>query len=122
MGDGLIYHPSPFSTASGGNMLFSLFCLAIACADGASSQTTASLPDGSTVILGALTRMNEDGDEFGRPAPLCQIGYINRLFKNPGYGKETSSLLLMFPLRVIINSAEEFLHTAVDSTGLLTNR
>ena len=39
---------------------------------------------------------------------------------NVGYGKDTSSLLLMVTPRIIINTEEEFLQTGIDSTGLLT--
>jgi type II secretory pathway component GspD/PulD (secretin) len=84
-------------------------------------QTTVSVPDGGTVLLGGLKLMNEGRNEFGPPV-LSKIPYLNRLFKNVGYGKDTSSLLLMVTPRVIINTEEEFLQTGVDSTGLLTNR
>jgi type II secretory pathway component GspD/PulD (secretin) len=80
-------------------------------------QTTVSVPDGGTVLLGGLKLMNEGRNEFGPPV-LSKIPYLNRLFKNVGYGKDTSSLLLMVTPRIIINAEEEFLQTNVDSFGL----
>jgi type II secretory pathway component GspD/PulD (secretin) len=80
-------------------------------------QTTVSVPDGGTVLLGGLKLMNEGRNEFGPPV-LSKIPYLNRLFKNVGYGKDTSSLLLMVTPRIIINAEEEFLQTGVDSFGL----
>jgi type II secretory pathway component GspD/PulD (secretin) len=75
-------------------------------------QTTVSVPDGGTVLLGGLKLMNEGRNEFGPPV-LSKLPYINRLFKNVGYGRDTSSLLLMVTPRIIINSEEEFLQTGV---------
>ena len=55
-------------------------------------QTTVSVPDGGTVLLGGLKPLSEGRNEFGPPV-LSKIPYLNRLFKNVGYGRETSSLL-----------------------------
>lgn len=82
-------------------------------------QTTVSVPDGGTVLLGGLKLMNEGRNEFGPPV-LSKIPYLDRLFRNVGYGKDTSSLLLMVTPRIIINTEEEFLQTGVDSSGLNT--
>jgi type II secretory pathway component GspD/PulD (secretin) len=71
-----------------------------------SVQTTVSVPDGGTVLLGGLKLMNEGRNEFGPPF-LSKIPYLNRLFKNVGYGRDTSSLLIMVTPRVIINEEEE---------------
>ena len=75
-------------------------------------QTSVSVPDGGTVLLGGLKLLNEGRNEFGPPI-LSKIPYLDRLFKNVGYGKDTSSLLLMVTPRIIINSEEEFLQTGV---------
>jgi type II secretory pathway component GspD/PulD (secretin)/tetratricopeptide (TPR) repeat protein len=82
-------------------------------------QTTVSVPDGGTVLLGGLKLLNEGRNEFGPPV-IGKIPYLDRLFRNVGYGKDTSSLLLMVTPRIIINTEEEFLQTGIDSTGLLT--
>jgi type II secretory pathway component GspD/PulD (secretin)/tetratricopeptide (TPR) repeat protein len=77
-----------------------------------SVQTTVMMPDGGTVLLGGLKRMSEGRNEFGPPI-LSKIPYINRLFKNVGYGRESESLLLMVTPRIIINAEEEVRQTGV---------
>src|SRR5206468_5747313 len=57
-------------------------------------ETTVTVPDGGTVLLGGLKRLSEGRNEFGPPI-LSKIPYINRLFTNTGYGREAESLLLM---------------------------
>jgi type II secretory pathway component GspD/PulD (secretin) len=79
-----------------------------------SIQTTVSIPDGGTVILGGLKTLSEGRNEFGPPV-LSKLPYINRLFKNVGYGREAQSLLLMVTPRIIINSEEEERQTGVNS-------
>jgi type II secretory pathway component GspD/PulD (secretin)/tetratricopeptide (TPR) repeat protein len=78
-------------------------------------QTTVNVPDGGTVLLGGLKTLREGRNEFGPPV-LSKIPYINRLFKNVGYGRETESLLLMVTPRVIINEEEETKQTG-EGTG-----
>jgi type II secretory pathway component GspD/PulD (secretin) len=73
-------------------------------------QTTVSVPDGGTVLLGGLKTLSEGRSEFGPPI-LSKIPYINRLFKNVGYGKEAQSLLIMVTPRIIINLEEEIRQT-----------
>jgi general secretion pathway protein D len=68
--------------------------------------TTVSVPDGGTVLLGGVKRLSEDREEFGVPI-LDKIPYLNRLFKNVGIGRATSSLLLMVTPRIIIQEEEE---------------
>jgi type II secretory pathway component GspD/PulD (secretin) len=69
-------------------------------------QTTVSVPDGGTVLLGGLKLLNEGRNEFGPPI-LSKIPYLSRLWKNVGYGRDTSSLLIMVTPRIIINEEEE---------------
>jgi type II secretory pathway component GspD/PulD (secretin)/tetratricopeptide (TPR) repeat protein len=71
-----------------------------------SVNTTVNVPDGGTVLLGGLKRLSEGRNEFGPPI-LSSIPYIDRLFKNVGYGRETTSLLMMVTPRIIINEEEE---------------
>jgi len=80
-----------------------------------SVQTTVSVPDGGTVLLGGLKLMNEGRNEFGPPV-LGKIPYLNRLFRNTGYGRDTSSLLIMVTPRIIINEEEEVRQTGA-ATG-----
>ena len=75
-------------------------------------QTTVNVPDGGTVLLGGLKTLREGRNEFGPPI-LSKIPYLDRLFKNVGYGRETESLLLMVTPRVIINEEEETRQTGV---------
>jgi type II secretory pathway component GspD/PulD (secretin) len=68
--------------------------------------STVMVPDGGTVLLGGLKRLSEGRNEFGPPI-LSKIPYLNRLFKNVGYGRETHSLLMMVTPRIIIQEEEE---------------
>jgi type II secretory pathway component GspD/PulD (secretin)/tetratricopeptide (TPR) repeat protein len=81
-----------------------------------SIQTTVSIPDGGTVILGGMKTLSEGRNEFGPPV-LSKIPYVDRLFKNVGYGREAQSLLLMVTPRIIINSEEEERQTGVGEGG-----
>ncbi|MFM7109298.1 MAG: hypothetical protein ACKOZU_12005, partial [Planctomycetaceae bacterium] len=68
--------------------------------------TTVSVPDGGTVLLGGIKRLREGRNEYGVPI-LSKIPYINRLFKNVGFGRTTDSLMLMVTPRIIIQEEEE---------------
>jgi type II secretory pathway component GspD/PulD (secretin) len=81
-----------------------------------SINTTVSVPDGGTVLLGGLKTLSEGRSEFGPPL-LSKIPYINRLFKNVGYGREAQSLLIMVTPRIIINEEEELRQTGVERTA-----
>lgn len=72
--------------------------------------TTVLVPDGGTVLLGGLKFLNEGRNELGPPI-LSKIPYVNRLFKNVGYGRESASLMLMVTPRIIIQEEEEFRQT-----------
>ncbi len=74
--------------------------------------TTVNVPDGGTVLLGGLKRLSEGRNEFGPPV-LSKIPYLNRLFRNVGYGRESESLLIMVTPRIIINEEEETRQTGV---------
>ncbi|MDA1051586.1 MAG: general secretion pathway protein GspD [Planctomycetota bacterium] len=69
-------------------------------------STTVSVPDGGTVLLGGIKRLSEARAEQGVPM-LNKIPYVNRLFKNVGIGRETTSLMLMVTPRIIIQEEEE---------------
>ena len=68
--------------------------------------TTVSVPDGGTVLLGGIKRLSEGRNEFGVPI-LDKIPYLDRLFRNVGIGRETSSLMMMVTPRIIIQEEEE---------------
>ncbi|MFO0807112.1 MAG: hypothetical protein U0746_00650 [Gemmataceae bacterium] len=77
-------------------------------------NTTVAVPDGGTVIMGGLKTLSEGRNEFGPPV-LSKLPYVNRLFKNVGYGREAQSMLLMVTPRIIINSEEEERQTGYQS-------
>ncbi|MFO0934964.1 MAG: hypothetical protein U0798_00430 [Gemmataceae bacterium] len=76
-------------------------------------QTTVSVPDGGTVLLGGLKAMSEGRSEFGPPI-ISQIPYLNRLFKNVGIGRDTRHIMIMVTPRIIINSEEEMNQTGAN--------
>jgi hypothetical protein len=67
---------------------------------------TLTIPDGGTVLLGGWRRLRETRHESGPPI-LTKIPYVNRLFKNVGYGQEAEHILVMATPRIIINEEEE---------------
>src|SRR5262249_9616631 len=71
-----------------------------------SVSTTVTVPDGGTVVMGGLKRMSEGRLECGPPV-LSKIPYIDRLFRNVGYGRQGTSVLIMVTPRVIIQEEEE---------------
>jgi general secretion pathway protein D len=68
--------------------------------------TTVSVPDGGTVLLGGIKRLNENRNEFGVPL-LSKVPYIDRLFRNVGIGRQTESLMMMVTPHIIIQEEEE---------------
>ena len=69
-------------------------------------STVVSVPDGGTVLLGGIKRMQEGRTEAGVPF-LSNVPYVNRLFKNVGIGHETSHLMMMVTPRIIIQKEIE---------------
>ena len=69
-------------------------------------QTTVSVPDGGSVLLGGVKRLKEGRTMAGVPI-LNKIPYVSRLFRNSGVGRETESLMMMVTPRIIIQEEEE---------------
>jgi general secretion pathway protein D len=69
-------------------------------------NTTVSVPDGGTILLGGIKRLSEGRNERGVPM-LSKLPYVNRLFKNVGIGRETQSLMMMVTPRIIIQEEQE---------------
>ncbi|MBW3599018.1 MAG: general secretion pathway protein GspD [Planctomycetes bacterium] len=69
-------------------------------------STTVSVPDGGTVLLGGIKRLQEGRNERGLPL-LSKVPYVSRLFKNVGIGRSTQSLMMMVTPRIIIQEEEE---------------
>jgi type II secretory pathway component GspD/PulD (secretin)/tetratricopeptide (TPR) repeat protein len=78
-----------------------------------SVQTTVSVPDGGTVLMGGLKLLSEERKEFGPPI-LSKIPYLSRLFKNTSYGRDAQSLLMMVTPRIIIQEEEELKQTGLE--------
>jgi general secretion pathway protein D len=78
-----------------------------------SVQTTVSVPDGGTILLGGIKRMSEGRVERGVPI-LSKIPYVSRLFRNVSAGRDSSSLMLMVTPRIIIQEEEELAQTGFD--------
>ncbi|HEV3259000.1 MAG TPA: hypothetical protein VG013_19165 [Gemmataceae bacterium] len=74
---------------------------------------TVSIPDGATVLLSGWKKPHEVRSEVPNQAPpvLSKIPYINRLFKNVGYGTEAEHVLVMVTPRIIVNQEEEVAQT-----------
>ena len=62
--------------------------------------------------MGGLKLMNEQRNELGPPI-LSKIPFINRLFKNVGYGRLTRNLMIMVTPRIVIQAEEETRQTGV---------
>jgi general secretion pathway protein D len=71
-----------------------------------SVQTTVSVPDGGTILMGGIKRLREGRIESGTPI-LDKIPFINRLFMNTAIGRDTSSILMVVTPRIIIQEEEE---------------
>jgi type II secretory pathway component GspD/PulD (secretin) len=68
-------------------------------------QKTLTIPDGGTVLLGGLKKVVEARNEYGPPV-LSRVPYVNRLFKNVGYGREAQTVYVLVTPRVIVNEEE----------------
>jgi general secretion pathway protein D len=71
-------------------------------------QTTVSVPDGGTVLLGGVKTLSEGRNMAGVPI-LNKMPYLSRLFKNTGVGRTARSRMLMVTPRIIIQEEEEML-------------
>jgi type II secretory pathway component GspD/PulD (secretin) len=69
-------------------------------------EKTLTIPDGGTVLLGGLTKVNEVRTEHGPPV-LSNVPYVNRLFTNIGYGREAQTVYVLVTPRVIVNEEGE---------------
>jgi type II secretory pathway component GspD/PulD (secretin) len=97
--------PGAASTTGGQPVIFQMFFQQPTFTQ-ISLNTTVQVPDGGTVLLGGLKTLSEGRNEAGPPI-LSKIPYIDRLFRNTAYGRESQSLLIMVTPRIIINEEEE---------------
>jgi type II secretory pathway component GspD/PulD (secretin) len=101
----ILFGPGAASTTGPPENIFQMF-FQQPTFDTISLATTVNVPDGGTVLLGGLKTLSESRNEFGPPI-LSKIPYLDRLFKNVGYGREAQSLMIMVTPRIIINEEEE---------------
>lgn len=71
-----------------------------------SLKTTLKLKDGQSALLYGWSKPIETRTEYGPPV-LSRVPYVNRLFKNVGYGREEGRVLILVTSRLIVNEAEE---------------
>jgi hypothetical protein len=75
--------------------------------DGAEDgKVKATLADGCSFALPGWSVVRETRQEFGPPV-LSRIPYVNRLFRNVSYGRESEKVFLMVTPRVIVHEAAE---------------
>jgi type II secretory pathway component GspD/PulD (secretin) len=59
-----------------------------------------SIPNGQTALVGGWKRIVESRCEYGPPV-VSKIPYVNRLFKNVGYGRSTENILVMVTATIV---------------------
>ena len=69
-------------------------------------NTTVTVPDGGTVVVGGFSSSAEGRNEFGPPG-LSQTPYLGRLFRNVGTGRQTTSSRVGVSVRIISLEEEE---------------
>jgi hypothetical protein len=68
---------------------------------------TVAIPDGHTAVLRCGIRKRTERVEYGPPAAVSRIPYLNRLFKNVGYERETETVLLLVTPRIVVTEEQE---------------
>jgi type II secretory pathway component GspD/PulD (secretin) len=69
-------------------------------------QTTVSVPDGGTLLLGGLRRFDETEAESGVPV-LSKIPILKRLFDNRATLRQATNTLILVRPKIIIQAEEE---------------
>jgi type II secretory pathway component GspD/PulD (secretin) len=77
-------------------------------------QTTVTVPDGGTALVGGYSRLSEGRTEYGVPV-LGKVPYVGRGFRNVGYGRTIVSGKVTATVRIIDLREEEFRQTGVRS-------
>ncbi len=80
-------------------------------------QTTVSVPDGGTALLGGVGRASEGSVSRGVPM-LNKIPGVSRLFGNRGIGREVGLSQMTITPRIIIQEEEELRQTGVSAETL----
>ncbi len=80
-------------------------------------ETTVSVPDGGTVLLGGMKQVGETEVEAGVPI-LSKIPILKRAFTNQSTVKDTRTMLILAKAKIIIQTeAEEEAFPTFTSTG-----
>lgn len=80
-------------------------------------QTTVSVPDGGTGLLGGIGRASEGSTSRGVPM-LGKIPGVSRLFANRGIGRDVGLSQMSITPRIIIQEEEELRQTGVSAEML----
>jgi Flp pilus assembly secretin CpaC len=73
-------------------------------------KKTVRVADGKTVVFDLGSRSREVRHEYGSPI-LGKVPYVNRLFTNVGYSRQTEHVLCLITPRIILNEEQEERHT-----------
>ncbi len=80
-------------------------------------NTTVTVPDGGTGLLGGISYAREGSVSRGVPL-LSKIPYLNRLFRNQSIGREVGASYHTITARIINLEEEEFRQTGVSPETL----
>ncbi len=75
-------------------------------------ENTVTIPDGGTMLIGGLKKEIEVRHEDDTPV-LSRVPYVNRLFKNVGYGRETQMVYVLVTPRIVVPEEEEPRQTGI---------
>ena len=79
------------------------------------AQTTVTVPDGGTALVGGISQLSEGRTEYGVPV-VGKVPYVGRGFRNVGYGRTIVSGKVTATVRIIDLREEEFRQTGVRSS------
>src|SRR5262249_47139820 len=77
-------------------------------------QTTVTVPDGGSALVGGYSRMSEGRNEYGAPV-LGKVPYVDRGLRNAATSREVVNAKIIASVRIISLEEEEFRQTGVRS-------
>jgi general secretion pathway protein D len=69
-------------------------------------KRTGVIPDGQTMAVSLGKIVTDSRSEYGPPI-LSRIPYVNRAFRNVGWGRDETEVFLLVTLRIIVNETVE---------------
>ena len=69
-------------------------------------ETSVSVPDGGTLLLGGLKQAAETDREIGVPL-LSKVPILNRLFTTRGMARDDDTLLILVTPKILIQREQE---------------